>query len=255
MVGDLVADHYVYGQTDRVSREAPVLIVRYEASEVKLGGGANAAANARSLGAQVTAVGALGAGRDGRGAARAVRRPRASELAAVSASALQTETKTRILAGGLNTTRQQMLRVDRGQARPLPAPCAASSPTGCGGRAQERTRWWSRTTAPGWSATRSRAVLRKLAADGAAGLRGLALRAARLRGRRRCASPTSPSWRRSPACPCARTRSCCEAGQARAAQLGLPGAAGDPGPHGMALFERRRRGRSSRCTARRRRWT
>ncbi|MGA9525555.1 MAG: sugar kinase, partial [Myxococcaceae bacterium] len=58
VVGDLVADHYIYGQTDRVSREAPVLIVRWENSEVKLGGGANAAANVRSLGGQVTTVGA-----------------------------------------------------------------------------------------------------------------------------------------------------------------------------------------------------
>ena len=60
VVGDLVADHYIYGQTDRVSREAPVLIVRYESSEVKLGGAANAAANARSLGGQVIALGVLG---------------------------------------------------------------------------------------------------------------------------------------------------------------------------------------------------
>ena len=52
VLGDLVADHYVFGQTDRVSREAPVLVVRYETSEVKLGGGANAAANVRSLGGQ-----------------------------------------------------------------------------------------------------------------------------------------------------------------------------------------------------------
>ena len=60
VVGDLVADNYVYGQTDRVSREAPVLVVRHESSEVTLGGAANAAANARALGAEVTAVGVLG---------------------------------------------------------------------------------------------------------------------------------------------------------------------------------------------------
>ena len=50
VLGDLVADHYLYGQTERISREAPVLIVRHEHDEVKLGGGANAAANARALG-------------------------------------------------------------------------------------------------------------------------------------------------------------------------------------------------------------
>ena len=74
VVGDLVADHYIYGQTDRVSREAPVLIVRYESSEVKLGGGANVAANVRALSGQVTAVGVLGADEMGRRAAQAVRR-------------------------------------------------------------------------------------------------------------------------------------------------------------------------------------
>jgi rfaE bifunctional protein kinase chain/domain len=113
VVGDLVADHYIYGQTDRVSREAPVLIVRYESSEVKLGGAANAAANARSLGGQVTAVGALGTDEMG---AQLRRHFRAAgiKLIALSSKRLETETKIRILAGGVNTTRQQMLRLDRG---------------------------------------------------------------------------------------------------------------------------------------------
>src|SRR6266852_3967509 len=66
VVGDLVADHYIYGQSDRVSREAPVLIVRYESSEVKLGGAGNAAANVRSLGGQVSAVGVIGQDEMGR---------------------------------------------------------------------------------------------------------------------------------------------------------------------------------------------
>src|SRR5687767_13853395 len=120
VVGDLVADHYIYGQTDRVSREAPVLVVGYESSEVKLGGGANAAANARALGGQVTAVGILG--RDEMGQAlRGLFRSAGIQLRAASSDAVQTETKTRILAGGLNTTRQQMLRLDRGNRGPLPA--------------------------------------------------------------------------------------------------------------------------------------
>ena len=123
VVGDLVADHYLYGQTDRVSREAPVLIVRYEASEVKLGGGANAAANARALGAKVTALGVLGQDEMGEALRRQFEQADI-ELAAVVSPSLQTETKTRILAGGLNTTRQQMLRVDRGNRPPLPEPIA-----------------------------------------------------------------------------------------------------------------------------------
>jgi D-glycero-beta-D-manno-heptose-7-phosphate kinase len=118
LVGDLVADHYIYGQTDRVSREAPVLIVRHESSEVKLGGGANVAANVRALSGQVTVVGLLGADEMGR-ALRGLFDEAGARLSVVSARGVETETKTRILAGGVSTTRQQMLRLDRGQRGPL----------------------------------------------------------------------------------------------------------------------------------------
>jgi rfaE bifunctional protein kinase chain/domain len=118
VVGDLVADHYLYGETDRVSREAPVLIVRYESSEVKLGGAANVAANARSLGAQVTAVGLVGTDEMGRELRRQLKTA-GIRLLTLSPEEPETETKTRILAGGLNTTRQQMLRVDRSPSMPL----------------------------------------------------------------------------------------------------------------------------------------
>lgn len=119
VLGDLVADHYLYGQTERISREAPVLIVRHERDEVKLGGAANAAANARALGARVTAVGMLAPDETGR-AMRALFEEQGIELAAASGRGLRTETKLRILAGGLSTSRQQMLRVDRGAVGPLP---------------------------------------------------------------------------------------------------------------------------------------
>lgn len=119
VIGDLVADHYIYGETDRVSREAPVLIVRYESNEVKLGGAGNAAANLRALGARVTAVGLVG--RDEMGASlRELCRKSGIKLLSPKARGIATETKTRILAGGVNTRRQQMLRLDRGQRGPLP---------------------------------------------------------------------------------------------------------------------------------------
>jgi D-glycero-beta-D-manno-heptose-7-phosphate kinase len=119
VVGDLLADHYLYGETERVSREAPVLIVRHESDEVKLGGGANAAANARALGAKVTALGVIG--RDPIGD-EMVRLFGAAGIrtAAVRAHGVLTETRTRILAGGVSTTRQQMLRIDRGATGLLP---------------------------------------------------------------------------------------------------------------------------------------
>lgn len=119
VLGDLVADHYLFGQTERISREAPVLIVRHERDEVKLGGAANAAANARALGGRVTAVGLLGADEMGR-AMRALFKRQGIGVEAVSARGIPTESKMRILAGGLSTSRQQMLRVDRGSVGPLP---------------------------------------------------------------------------------------------------------------------------------------
>lgn len=120
VVGDFVADHYIYGQTERVSREAPVLIVRYENSDVKLGGAANAAANVRSMGGQVTALGILGNDEMGN-ALRGHFKVAQIRVLAPNAKGLATETKTRILAGGVNTTRQQMLRLDRTAQGPLPA--------------------------------------------------------------------------------------------------------------------------------------
>ena len=122
VVGDLVADQYVYGQTERVSREAPVLIVRHERDEVKLGGGANVAANARALGARVTALGVLGPDDMGR-AMRQLFKAQGIELVATPTDV--TETKTRVLAGGLSTSRQQMLRLDRGLVGPMNQKVAA----------------------------------------------------------------------------------------------------------------------------------
>jgi rfaE bifunctional protein kinase chain/domain len=119
VVGDLVADQYIYGETDRISREAPVAIVRYESGEVKLGAAGNAAANLKALGAKVTLVGSLG--RDELGTqVRALCREQGIRLATPKAVRVPTESKTRILAGGLNTRRQQMLRLDRGNQGKLP---------------------------------------------------------------------------------------------------------------------------------------
>ncbi len=120
VIGDLVADHYIFGQTDRISREAPVLIVRYESAEVKLGGAGNAANNLKALGAKVTALGVVG--RDEMGTSvRELCRDSSIRLVSPKAPGIATETKTRILAGGINTRRQQMLRLDRGHEGSLPA--------------------------------------------------------------------------------------------------------------------------------------
>src|SRR5918911_3307986 len=60
VVGDLLADQFLYGEISRVSREAPVLILRHERTETTPGGAANCAANLAALGAQVRLVGVVG---------------------------------------------------------------------------------------------------------------------------------------------------------------------------------------------------
>ncbi len=127
VMGDFVADEYLYGETDRISREAPVPIVRFERSELKLGGAGNVASNLRALGVRVRAVGAVGADAWGRGL-RGMCKAAGVDIAGLLAlPGLRTSVKTRVLAGALQTTRQQLLRLDResmleaGHTRPLEA--------------------------------------------------------------------------------------------------------------------------------------
>src|SRR5918995_476038 len=66
VLGDLLADEFVYGRVARVSREAPVLILEYDSTEILPGGAGNAANNAASLGGRVTLVGLAGRDDPGR---------------------------------------------------------------------------------------------------------------------------------------------------------------------------------------------
>jgi len=124
VVGDVVVDEYLYGHTDRISREAPVLIVQHESTDRFPGGAANAAANLASLGAHALLVGAIGDDEAGR-SLEALCGAIGVESRLATCAGIATETKTRILAGGINTTRQQMLRLDRSRGGPLPASAKA----------------------------------------------------------------------------------------------------------------------------------
>ena len=122
VLGDLVADEFIYGETDRVSREAPVLIVRYESDELKPGCAANAVANLCALGARVQPIGLVGDDETGRGLKALLERAGADVSCVLTATGRKTATKTRVLAGGKNTRRQQMIRIDRdGPGAPPPA--------------------------------------------------------------------------------------------------------------------------------------
>src|SRR5450756_749601 len=66
VVGDIVADEFLTGQISRVSREAPVLILRYDATRIVPGGGGNAANNVAALGGRVELFGLVGQDEAGR---------------------------------------------------------------------------------------------------------------------------------------------------------------------------------------------
>ncbi len=110
--GDLIADEYVYGRIARVSREAPVLILEYNATEILPGGAGNAASNVASLGGTVRLVSLVGRDEPGRRLFTVL--PRNVERAGLSRpGGYRTPVKTRILAGGIHSAKQQVVRIDR----------------------------------------------------------------------------------------------------------------------------------------------
>ncbi|MCC7008844.1 MAG: bifunctional hydroxymethylpyrimidine kinase/phosphomethylpyrimidine kinase [Acidobacteria bacterium] len=115
VAGDLIADEFIYGKIDRVSREAPVLILSYDSTEIVPGGAGNAANNAAALGAGVDLVGLVG--RDDAGARLLAALPARVNTAGVARAArYSTPVKTRILAGGVHSAKQQVVRIDRAPA-------------------------------------------------------------------------------------------------------------------------------------------
>src|SRR3989442_408863 len=121
VVGDMVADEFVFGEIARVSREAPVLILKHRERSVAPGGGANAINTLVDLGVNVLPVGVVGDDEPGRLLLEAFRHKRIPVSGVLKDRSYTTVTKTRILAGMTHTARQQVVRVDREpEAEPSP---------------------------------------------------------------------------------------------------------------------------------------
>src|SRR5712672_1173836 len=118
VVGDLVADEFVFGEISRVSREAPVLILKHRERTVLPGGGANAVNNLADLGVNVLPVGIVGDDEPGRLLLKYFRHKRIAVSGVLKDKSYTTVTKTRILAGMTHTSRQQVVRVDREPQEP-----------------------------------------------------------------------------------------------------------------------------------------
>ena len=136
VVGDVIADEFIYGRIDRVSREAPVLILKYDDAEVRAGGAGNAARNVAAFGAEARLVGFAGGDDHGRRLGRSLPRG-VVKTGLLRLPGYRTPTKTRILAGGVHSARQQVVRVDRDgppvapEARRALAQAAAEAVAGC----------------------------------------------------------------------------------------------------------------------------
>jgi rfaE bifunctional protein kinase chain/domain len=113
VVGDLIEDEYLIGKPGRISREAPVIILRFTDRDVRLGGAANAAHNAQALGARVLPVGVVGRDRAGEELLALFRAAGIPTDGVVIETGRTTSVKTRIMAGGYQATRQQVVRIDR----------------------------------------------------------------------------------------------------------------------------------------------
>jgi D-glycero-beta-D-manno-heptose-7-phosphate kinase len=113
VLGDLIADEFIYGEISRVSREAPVLILRHRERTVVPGGAGNAIYNLADLGITVLPVGVIGDDEPGRLLLHAFRQKHISVSGIRRIKGHTTTTKTRVLAGMTHSSRQQVIRVDR----------------------------------------------------------------------------------------------------------------------------------------------
>ena len=121
VAGDFGADIFIYGKPGRLSREAPVPILDYEDRCTVPGMAGNVVRNLSALGAKVTCAGILGHDDAGRRVKQKLNRKKNNSDGLMLAEGRHTCTKTRIMAGGNQRPKQQMVRLDRRDAEPFPA--------------------------------------------------------------------------------------------------------------------------------------
>lgn len=123
VIGDMIADIYLYGNISRISREAPVLVLEQERERVVAGGAANVINNAAALGGRVYAAGLVGDDRGADGLSEILTGRGVDVGGLVRDAGRPTISKTRIVAGGRTTVSQQIVRVDKESREPVPALC------------------------------------------------------------------------------------------------------------------------------------
>ncbi len=113
VAGDMVVDEAIYGNTERISREAPVLILRYTHTDILPGGAANAVNNAADMGAHVFPLGVVGDDEQGAKLLQYFKMKKVDTSGLVTVKNRPTTVKSRLMAGAHHTAKQQVIRVDR----------------------------------------------------------------------------------------------------------------------------------------------
>ncbi len=121
VVGDLIVDHYVFARPTRLSREAPVIVMRHAGEEIGAGGAANVARNLATLGGQTMLLGAIARDATGRDLLRLLEDEHMEVAGVQTVVDWRTPTKTRILGAEPGRAMHHVLRVDREPDGPVPA--------------------------------------------------------------------------------------------------------------------------------------
>lgn len=108
VVGDIILDHYYFGDVDRISPESPVPIVELKDEKFVLGGAGNVARNLAALGSQVFLIGCIGKDQSGKSLKSLVKKAGIEGNFIIETPDRPTTLKTRVISGG-----QQMLRLDK----------------------------------------------------------------------------------------------------------------------------------------------
>jgi len=119
VLGDFILDEYIYGETERISREAPVLILKYNQSTYLAGGGANPILNIKDIGAEPIPVSLVGDDGFSDILLGIISRKKVETKYILRDEEYMLPVKTRIMAGSVHTAKQQVVRVDKYHVKQL----------------------------------------------------------------------------------------------------------------------------------------
>ncbi len=120
VIGDFALDEMIYGESHRISREAPVLILKHSKTKNLLGAASNAANNISGLNnAKVSALGVTGADYHGGTLREALEAANIDIANLITDKSRKTTTKTRISGSSAQSVTQQVVRIDRETREPV----------------------------------------------------------------------------------------------------------------------------------------